>query len=289
MTPRRVEEGAMSMVSMARVLVTGGTGELGRAVVGCLRAAGEGVRVLSRRERPDVPPGVGVVRGDLASGAGVAEAVAGTVIVVHCASNGRRSGDVEGTRRLVAAAAEAGVSHLVYISIVGVDRNPFPYYRLKLAAEGSVVAGSVPWTILRATQFHGLILRALRAQGRLPALLVPRGFRFQPVDAGEVATRLVSLALGGPMGRAPDMGGPAVRTAEDVARAYLAAGGRPRPVLRLPVPGSVGRAFRDGAQLAPGHADGTITWEEYLHAHLDAGVSARGREASEQRRDSGGG
>ncbi len=266
------------MGDMARVLVTGGTGELGRAVVGRLLAEEAEVRVLSRREHPHVPPGVDVVQGDLVSGAGVAEAVAGVAIIVHCASNGRRSGDVEGTRRLVGAAAEAGVAHLAYISIVGVDRNPFAYYRAKLEAEGIVAAGRVPWTILRATQFHGLLWRVLRAQGRLPALLVPRGFRFQPIDSGEVATRLVDLALGGPAGRAPDMGGPEARTAEDVALAYLAATGQRRPLLRVPVPGTVGRAFRAGAQLAPGHADGTITWEEFLHAHLDAGISARAQD-----------
>ena len=266
------------MGDMARVLVTGGTGELGRAVVGRLLTEGAEVRVLSRREHPHVPPGVDVVQGDLVSGAGVAEAVAGVAIIVHCASNGRRSGDVEGTRRLVGAAAEAGVAHLAYISIVGVDRNPFAYYRAKLEAEGIVAAGRVPWTILRATQFHGLLWRVLRAQGRLPALLVPRGFRFQPIDSGEVATRLVDLALGGPAGRAPDMGGPEARTAEDVALAYLAATGQRRPLLRVPVPGTVGRAFRAGAQLAPGHADGTITWEEFLHAHLDAGISARAQD-----------
>ncbi len=267
------------MGSVARVLVTGGTGELGRAVVGRLLAAGAEVRVLSRREHPDVPPGVGVVQGDLVSGAGVAEAIAGVGIIVHCASNGRRSGDVEGTRRLVGAAAEAGVAHLAYISIVGVDRNPFAYYHAKLEAEEIVAAGRVPWTILRATQFHGLLWRVLRAQGRLPAVLVPRGFRFQPIDSSEVATRLVDLALGGPAGRAPDMGGPEARTAEDVARAYLAAAGLRRPLLRVPVPGAVGRAFRAGAQLAPGHADGTITWDDYLRRRLDAGAPARGHGA----------
>jgi len=265
------------MGDVARVLVTGGTGELGRAVVGRLLTEGAEVRVLSRREHPGVPPGVDVVQGNLVSGAGVAAAVAGVGIVVHCASNGRRSGDVEGTRQLVGAAEEAGVTHLAYISIVGVDRNPFAYYRAKLDAEGIVAAGRVPWTILRATQFHGLLWRVLRAQGRLPALLVPRGFRFQPIDSGEVAARLVDLALGGPAGRAPDMGGPEAWTAEDVARAYLAAAGLRRPLLRVPVPGAVGRAFRDGAQLAPGHADGAITWDDYLRRRLDAGVPARAR------------
>ncbi len=267
----------MDKAGMAPVLVTGGTGTLGRVVVDRLLAAGRLVRVLSRQGSPKVPAGVDVVRGDLVSGAGVVEAVAGTAIVVHCASNGRRSGDVEGTRRLVDAAARVGVHHLAYISIVGVDRNPFPYYRAKLEAEGVVAAGATPWTILRATQFHALILRVLRAQGRLPALLVPRGFRFQPVDASEVAARLTDLALGEPAGRVPDMGGPVVRTAEELARTYLKATGRPRPLLGLPIPGAVGRAFRDGAQLAPGHADGVMTWEEYLHAHLDTGRSARAR------------
>ncbi len=263
---------------MARVVVTGGTGELGRAVVARLLAEGQAVRVLSRRANPGVPPGVGVVRGDLTSGTGVTAAVAGIDIVVHCASNGRRSGDVEGTRRLIAAAAEAGVRHLAYISIVGVDRNPFPYYRAKLEAEGMVEAGDMPWTILRATQFHGLLLRVLRAQDRLPALLVPRDVRFQPVDSGEVAARLADLAIGRPAGRASDMGGPEVRPAEDVARAYLAAAGRRRPLLRVSIPGAVGRAFRDGAQLAPGRADGTITWDDYLRRHLGARMPTRERE-----------
>lgn len=258
------------MASGARVLVTGGTGELGRGVVARLLAAGAAVRVLSRREHPDVPPGVDVARGDLATGAGLTEAVAGAAIIVHCASKGRGSGDVEGTRRLVEVAARAGVQHVAYISIVGVDRNPFAYYRAKLEVERIVAAGRLPWTILRATQFHGLILRVLRAQDRLPALLVPRGFRVQPVDSGEVAARLVGLALGGPQGRVPDMGGPEVRTAEDLARAYLSAAGRRRPLLRVPVPGAAGSAFRAGAQLAPGHADGAITWDDYLRRHVGA-------------------
>jgi len=279
----------MGMVDRARILVTGGTGELGRAVVGQLLATGEVVRVLSRQEHPHVPPGVGVVRGDLVDGEGVAEAVAGTEIVVHCASNGRRSGDVAGTRRLVAASADAGVHHLTYISIVGVDRNPFAYYRTKLEAEGIVEVGSVPWTILRATQFYGLLLRVLQAQDRLPALLVPRAFRFQPIDSSEVAARLITLAQGRPMGRAADMGGPEVRTAEHLARTYLAAGGRRRPLVRVPVPGAAGRAFRAGAQLAPGHADGAITWDDYLRRYLDTDRPAYGRRAGGWHDDSDGG
>jgi uncharacterized protein YbjT (DUF2867 family) len=237
-------------------------------VVKRLLAVGQSVRVLSRREHPNVPPGVGAVRGDLATGGGLAQAVAGAETIVHCASSGHGHGDIEATRQLVDAAVQAGVRHLVYISIVGVDRVPFGYYRAKLAAEGIVATGRVPWTILRSTQFHSLLLRAVQVQGRLPVLLVPRGISFQPVDAGEVAARLVELALAEPAGRVPDMGGPEMRAAEDLARVYLAVAGRRRPLLGVPVPGAVGRALRNGAGCAPDHADGVITWSDYLTHRL---------------------
>lgn len=163
------------------VLVTGGTGTLGRRVVDRLRAVGHETRVLSRSGRP------GTVTGDLLTGEGVEAAVRGTNAIVHCASspsNARRT-DVGGTALLLQAAARAGVGHVVFVSIVGVDRNPFPYYRMKLAAERVVERSPVPWTILRATQFHDLILAMVSALGRAPLVApIPKGFLFQPVEVG---------------------------------------------------------------------------------------------------------
>ena len=150
------------------------------------------------------------------TGEGLDEAVDGVEAVIHCASNPRdaRRTDVEGTGRLLRAVERAGVSHFVYVSIVGVDRNPFPYYRVKLDAEGVVERSAVPWTILRATQFHGFVFGMLGALDRVPFFMpVPAGFLFQPVDAGEVASRLVELALSEPAGRVGDMGGPEIRIA----------------------------------------------------------------------------
>ncbi len=88
---------------------------------------------------------------DPAPGDGLAGAVHGVDAVVHLASapgRGSAQPDVAATRRLVAAAHRAGVRHLVYVSIVGVDRVPLAYYRAKLAAEGVVRAGPVPFTML---------------------------------------------------------------------------------------------------------------------------------------------
>src|SRR5215218_7580570 len=148
----------------------------------------------------------------------------------------------------------------------GAGRNPYyPYFRVKLDAERVIERSPVPWTILRATQFHDLMLRMLRLLDRLPAVMpIPRGLRFQPIDAGEAADRLVELALSPPAGRVPDVGGPEVLTSAELARTYLEATGREKRLVELPLPGKAARAWREGAQLCPDRAYGRIRWEEFL-------------------------
>ncbi len=263
-------------VNASEVLVTGGTGSLGHRVVDRLRGPGYEVRTLSRSAR-----GAGVVRGDLLTGEGLARALKGVDVLIHCASSPRkpRQTDVEGTGRLLEAASGAGVSHVVFVSIVGVDRNPYPpYYRAKLEAERIVERSPVPWTILRATQFHEFVLKQIRLLERIPIIMAPRGFLLQPMDIGEVADRLVELALSGPAGRVPDIGGPEVRTFPDLARSYLKATGRRRRVVEVPVPGKAARALREGAQLAPDQTYGEVRWEEFLDGTLRPGFHSTGRE-----------
>jgi uncharacterized protein YbjT (DUF2867 family) len=192
------------------ILVTGGNGTLGRAVVARLLAGEHEVRVLSRRPRPaSAPAQVAWVTGDLVSGDHLADAVTGVDAVVHCASDPRRPRvDVDGTRNLLRAARAAGTPHLVHISIVGIDRIPYRYYQAKLAAERLIQASGLGWTILRATQFHQLVLLVAHGLARLPVVPVPAATSFQPIDAAEVADRLAALAAGPPAGRMPDMGGP---------------------------------------------------------------------------------
>ncbi|GAB2747608.1 NAD(P)H-binding protein [Streptomyces bullii] len=245
------------------MLVTGGTGTLGRLVTERLRADGHDVRVLSRHTRPyavDLREG----------GAALDAAVRGVETIVHCAST-PRGGDERAAGHLIEAARRAGVGHLVYISIVGVDRVPLGYYRTKLAVERLIEESGLGWTVLRTTQFHDLPVTLFRTLSKLPVLLLPAGVRDQPVEVAEVADRLAELATGGPAGRVEDMGGPEVRTLESLARAYLRATGRRRVVASVPLWGAAYRGFRDGGHLTPERATGKGTFEEYLAARFDGG------------------
>jgi uncharacterized protein YbjT (DUF2867 family) len=253
-----------------RILVTGGTGTLGRLVVPRLRDDGHTVRVLSRGGR-DAGNGIELVTGDLDTGEGIDAAVEGAEVVVHCA--GTTKGDEVKTRSLVRAASRAGVRHLVYISVVGTDRVPvvsgvdramFGYFASKRAAEEVVADSGLPWTTLRATQFHQSFLALARGMARLPVIPVAAGSRFQPVDAREVADRLAELALEAPAGLVPDLAGPRLLGMDALVREYLRASGKRRLVLPVRLPGRAARAIRAGANLAPDRAVGRRTWEEFL-------------------------
>jgi uncharacterized protein YbjT (DUF2867 family) len=257
-----------------KFLITGGTGTLGRPIVARLRNGGYSLRVLSR-QRLENREGVEFVTGDLATGEGIEAALNGAEIVLHIA--GSSNGDEDKARHLMAAASRAGVRHVVYISVVGADRVPiasgidramFGYFGSKLAAEHIIAASGVPWTTLRATQFHDLLFKTVQQMARMPVIPVPAGVKFQPVDAGEVADRLVELALGAPAGLVPDIAGPRVYAMSELIRGYLRVFGRHRLLVPVWLPGKAASAFRAGANLAPERAVGHRTWEEFVNARL---------------------
>ncbi len=252
------------------ILVTGGTGTLGRLVVPRLQASGRRVRVLSRRTR-EAGEGVDVVTGDLATGQGIEAAVDGAEIIVHCA--GSSKGDEDKARNLVEAALQTGAPHLVYISVVGADRIPvrsrvdramFGYFASKLAAEEIIAESGIPWTTLRSTQLHDFIWMSAEQLARMPVMPIPSGFRFQPVDAREVADRLVDLAMRAPGGHVADIAGPQVFEMPTLVRGYLRAARKHRLIVPMRLPGKAAAAYRQGANLAPDRAVGRRTWEEFL-------------------------
>jgi len=245
------------------ILVTGGTGRLGRLVVQRLGEAGSSVRVLARQGR-DVAAGVEFVRSDLRLGSGLDAAVAGASVIVHCATSTK--GDVEAMQNLVGAANQTGLPHLVYVSIVGIDAiASWGYPKSKLQAEAVLVNSELPWTILRATQFHEYVLAGLQKLVRSPVVPVPAGFRVQPVDTAAVARRLVELALEAPSGRVPELAGPDITDWEQMLRDYLRISGRHRSVVPVRIPGT--RVVRAGGLLpAPGHTVAGRGWQQFLVA-----------------------
>ena len=246
---------------MGQFLVTGGTGTLGRVVVEDLISKSESVRVLSRRAAPSSATAPSWAVGDLRSGDGIDAAVAGIDTIIHCAS---KRGDVDAARNLLEAARKADCSHVVFISIVGVDKVPLGYYRSKLEVEHRIADSGLPFTILRTTQFHNLIARVMESLARLPVMVVPARTSFQPIDVREVAARLVELADGTASGRVADMGGPEVRGVRDLARSYLRARGRRRLIVPVRLPGPAFAGLRRGGNLAPDHPVGKVGFDQFL-------------------------
>ena len=244
---------------MTTILVTGASGTLGAAVVPRLRADGHDVRAMSRRARP------GWVTADLLTGTGLRPAVGGAEAIIHLASSPikTRATDVEGTRRLLAAASD--VRHFLYMSIIGIDRVPLPYYRMKLEAEAAVAALGIPHTLLRAAQFPTLIDIILSASSGLGPDLLDRNAVFQPVAVEDVADRIATLISAGPAGPV-EFAGPECLTLDDLARQWLQARHSRRPIWPIRFPSSLGRELRAGALTTSAKPTGTRTWRDFLTA-----------------------
>lgn len=259
-----------------RVLVVGGTGGLGRLVVRELGRRGHRTRVLSRRTRPEAfaEQDVETAVGDVTTGAGVAAALTGVEVVVDTTNGGRHAKRVmvDGTGRLLRAAAKAGVEHVVGIGIVGAEALAplVPYYRVKVTQEQVVSSGDVPWSWLRATQFHDFVGQAVAGLARLPVLPVP-AIRYQPVDRGEVAAALADAVEAGPAGRLADVAGPQALPMVDLARIWLQAHGRHQRAVSIPLPTQFGRRLREGALCNPDRAVGRTTFEEWASSQVRKG------------------
>ncbi len=241
------------------IAVAGGTGIVGRHVVRIATERGHQVTSLSRRE--------GV---DLVKGKGVGAALKGVDTLIDVSGlrsmHTKKSVDffMASTENLQQYGKAAGVKHHVVLSIVGVDKAPAGLYAGKQAQEEAVRHGELPWTILRATQFHEFVEQVLDRTSFGPVVIVPR-FRTQPIAAAEVAEALVDAAEAGPQGLLPDLGGPHAERLKDLVDQYLRKNGRKRLVLESTAPGVLWKAMRSGGLLpAAGAAVGRQTFEEWL-------------------------
>jgi nucleoside-diphosphate-sugar epimerase len=264
-----------------RILMTGGTGNLGRALLPKLAQAGHDLVALSRRPLPDNTPAT-YAPGDLSTGEGLDDAMRECDAVVHAATGGfgdrysfswavfhRSAVDIGGTRRLLETAERAGVKSFLFTSIVGMDRVPgwpsiYRYFKHKLAAEALVRDSSVPWTIVRLTQLHPLLDQVLKWQFGMPGPVVSPETAGQPIDASDAADVVTSCVAKGPLNEVVEFGGPEVLTGREIVEEWRAHRGVKRKAHYFRAPGKLGRAMAEGALTCPESATGHITWGEWL-------------------------
>ncbi len=241
---------------MKRIAVAGGTGLVGRKVVESVHGLGAEPIVVARSKGVDLNTGIGLDE--------VLEDVDAVIDVTNIVTQNRRRATAffeTSTRHLLDAEERQGVRHHVLLSIVGIDRVGFGYYQAKQAQEELVRRGPVPWTILRATQFHEFAGQML---GDGPVAVVP-SMLSQPVAAQDVADELVRLATAPAVGMAAELAGPRQERVPDMARRLASAKGSRSLVLTIPLPGATGRGMRTGALLPTGPGPrGTQTFDQWL-------------------------
>jgi uncharacterized protein YbjT (DUF2867 family) len=202
-----------------RIAVVGATGRIGRLTVAALSQAGHEPVAISRS--------VGV---DITTGDGLDQALEGAAAVIDTTNTRSRAEEQteaffrDGTRNLLAAEARAGVGHHVVLSIVGVHQvRGNPHYAGKRAQERAVTEGSVPWTIVAATQFFDFpLMVASWTRDGDTVTLAP--LLMQPIAPEDVADVLAEAAAGTPAGRL-ELAGPHTEDMVDLARRSFAARG----------------------------------------------------------------
>lgn len=242
-----------------RLVIAGSTGTVGRHVVAAATTRGHEVVALSRSSGHDI------LHGD-----GLTQAIAGADAVVDVTSTVTTSAAkataffTTVTANLHRAELEAGIAHHIALSIVGIDAFDAGYYAGKLAHERTVSEGPVPWSILRAAQFHEFAEQIARRATLGPFVAVPK-ILMRPVAAREVGARLVDIAEKAAVGRATDLTGPRDERLVELIRRMYAFDGINRRAVELSLPGKYWRGSASGRLRGDERASrGRISFDEWL-------------------------
>ncbi|MEH7884120.1 NAD(P)H-binding protein [Bacillus sp. JJ1609] len=246
------------------ILITGSTGQLGTALINKLKSSHYNVRLTSRR-KPEGIASFEWVYSDLFSGEGLEEAINGVDVIIHAATSPMKNSkiiDVSGFEKFISKLEH--IKHFIYPSIVGIEDIPFTYYRHKHEAEQVLQKSFVPYTIVRATQFHSFVDQLLLSKPLFSRYFVPGSIKFQSVEVEDFANHLISLFDKGPQGKIDDFGGPEIITLREMAELKNTINNETNKVVSLPFPGKLYKALLEGKNTNSNQRMGKVTFEEYL-------------------------
>jgi uncharacterized protein YbjT (DUF2867 family) len=244
---------------MPHILITGGTGTLGKSLSRLLTSQNIPHNIGSRSSKAGMN---NIVAMDLLNNTGVKEAVEGKQIIFHLATDLKK--DAVLTENLLQAIANNRNIHLLYSSIVGIDKVPFAYYKQKLASENLIKRSGVPYTILRATQFHEFIHQIITMFLKYPVGLLPKKIISQPIDVAMVAAELYRLSQEVPVGKTIEIGGVAALSLEQMANEWIQQSGKKKLVFNFPIWGELGRTFCNGSLTTKSISTESMSWEQWL-------------------------
>lgn len=248
-----------------KILVTGGTGSLGKCFTELAVEEGISIRIASRNQPEDQKAEWCYV--DMETGEGIKEAVRGIDLVFHAATNPVKryeQVDFKGTKQLLQACKEEKVKHFVYPSIVGIDKIPMKYYACKARVETLIKESGMPYTIVRATQFHNLIERLFLLFAKLPVIMLPKKMKFQTIAVEEVAAVFLEICKGEAQGSLADIAGPEVLTVKEMYDIWLKTAPMKKKFISIPLPIPVVRGFVKGYNTSEERKIGQTTWEAWL-------------------------
>jgi uncharacterized protein YbjT (DUF2867 family) len=228
------------------IVVIGGSGLIGKQLTALLRQAGHAVTAAS--------PSSGV---NAVTGEGLSEALAGAQVVVDVSNSPSFEDEAvmhffrASTRNLLDASARAGVGHYVALSVVGSERVPASgYFRAKVAQEALIQESRVPYTLVRATQFHEFLMSIAHVATEGQTVRLPSA-PLQPIAASDVAAALADVAVQAPLNGTCEVAGPEAVPLDQLIRRLFQARQDPREVVSDPKATYFGTPL-EGNALIPG-------------------------------------
>ncbi|KQU63723.1 nmra-like family protein [Bacillus sp. Leaf406] len=252
-----------------RILVTGSTGRLGSAVLNQLKERECCVLMTSRRKPPEYSDRFDWVYSDMLSGEGLEEAARDIDVVIHTATSPmKKTKEIEVSGLTNFLSKLTHIKHFIYPSIVGIEDIPYNYYKHKHEAEEVLKHSNIPYTIVRATQFHSFVDSLFLSKPFLKGYFIPGNIKFQTVDVGEFANHLIDLTEKGPQGRTGDFAGPKVMTLREMADLKIGMSNKPSRVYNVALPGKLYKSLLEGKNTNPTQNVGSVTFEDFLRKNM---------------------